>query len=256
MCKKLTFMLMVLAVVGLAVPASATYWLRGDWNGWGDDVNFPQNPMTEAGGVYSGTVTGLTVDSLQEFKFYDDIMEEYHAGDNSAGAANCWFYADGAGDATVTYNTNVVSDDMLPAQNRVGVSVDPGNWVIAGSFSGAGYPDWDTTALVMDALGGGIYELELSLPMGGGPDWADPGLNTYAWKAVCAVTGYGGWVSLAESGRNLNTGNSLVTVEEGLEGARFTLDAYTGVVKTELIPEPATIALLGLGGLALIRRKR
>ncbi len=241
-------------VLALTVPASASYWLRGDWNGWGDDVNFPQNVMTDnLDGTYSATVTGLTTDSRHEFKMYDDIMETYYPLDAQG---NSWLFADGGGEVTVGYNTNVVSDFWLPAQNRIGLSTDPGAWVIAGSFgepNGPGYPDWSNTGIPMTALGGGIYRVGLNLPMGGGPSWIEGNEdgNIYAWKAVV----YGSWDSIAESGRNVNTANSFVTVSPGYEGEVFYVDAYTGVVRTG-IPEPATCLILGLGIVGLVMRRR
>lgn len=245
------FMLMVLAVVGLVVPASAAdYWLPGDWNGWATNVD----QMTDNGdGTFSATLTGFDADSFHEFKFYEAEMEVWFYPPDGLG--NSWFYADGDGAVTIGFNTNVVDDGWLSAQYRIGESTDPGTWTVAGSFGGAGLPDWDNAGagMSMTAQGGGIYLLSLDLPLGGGPDWiGDPSFNTYAWKSV--VTG--SWASIGEDVRSLNTGNCYVTVSEGYQTAKFYVDAYTGVAKSEVVPEPTTIALLGLGGLALIRRKR
>jgi len=248
MCKKLLCLVTLVLVLGLAVPASATYYLAGDWNAWDNTAD----PMTDGGaGVHSATLT-LDPDARYEFKIYDDIMETWYP------VSNSWLFtkpSPGDGVVTVTYNTNVVSDGWLPAQDRIGLSTDPGSWTIAGSFSGAGYPDWDPSGagMQMAHLGSGFYKLTLNLPTGGGPDWiGDPELNTYAWKAV--VTG--SWDSISVDGRSVNTANAMVTVSPGFEVVNFYVDSYTGVVLTEVIPEPATIALLGLGGLALFRRKR
>ncbi len=239
MCKKLTFMLMVLAVVGLAVPASATYWVGGE-------------PMTDNGdGTHSVTLTGLGAGAHYDFNIYDDVsLETWPSG------ANSWFYADGGGSITIGFNTNTVIDGWLPAQYRIGLSTDGNNvgWVIAGSFGeplGPGLPDWSLTGIVMNAMGGGIYEVELALPLGGGPSWT-PNTDTYAWKSVV----YGTWDSISEDGRSVNTANAMIQVLPGWEGARFTVDAYTGVVKAELIPEPATCLILGLGIVGLVMRRR
>jgi hypothetical protein len=228
-------MLMALAVV--AVPASAVdYYLPGEWNGWTPNADM----MTDNGdGTYTRTMTGLTPNARYEFK----VLQDGDWANPAWPGANCWFYADGDGEVTINFNTNVVSDGWLTDQYRIGVSTDLGTWTVVGGFGGAGLPNWDNAGagMQMAAQGGGIYKLHLYLPA-----------DTYEWKIVDT----GSWDSICEDERSINTANASVTTTPGLEYVNFYVDAYTGVVKTEVVPEPATIALLGLGGLALLRRKR
>ena len=51
-------------------------------------------------------------------------------------------------------------------------------------------------------------------------------------------------------------GGEIVLWMESLPGARTPLPAYNAIMMMELIPEPATLSLLALGGLAFIRRRR
>jgi hypothetical protein len=243
MCKKLVFMLMVLAVVGLAVPARATeYYLRGDWNGWG-----LADPMTDNGdGTWSGTVAALAA-GQHAFKVYDLDTDAWYPG------ANSWLYGDALGGAvTVGFNTNTVEDGWWPKYGRISESTDPVTWTVVGDFGGAGLPSWDNAGagMSMAPIGGGIYWLHLNLPVGQGSDYMNPDRNTYAWKAV--VTG--SWRAIGENERSWNASNTHgATVDATHQYVDFYVDAYTGVVPG---PEPATIGLLALGGIMIRRMSR
>ncbi len=226
--KKVWCGLMVLVVLVLAAPAGAAYYLAGEFNGWTSDGQL----MTDNGdGTYTATITDLGAGARYEFKVTDGTWDWSHPGPNS------WLFADAAGQVTVTFNENVISDGWNPTQYRIGLSTDPGAWTIAGSFQG-----WDNAnpATAMTSIGGGIYMLSQTL---------DPG--DYYWKAV--VTG--SWDSISWDARSVGTSDTYLQITETSE-VNFYVDAFAGTIKAEVVPEPATMALLGLGSVVLLRRKK
>jgi hypothetical protein len=72
--------------------------------------------------------------------------------------------------------------------------------------------------------------------------------NRQLWQAYLGTTGVG-----------VMTGNVTIGVYIDDDAAHLTGNSrtwYDGIGYSEVVPEPATIALLGLGGLALLRKKR
>jgi hypothetical protein len=92
----------------------------------------------------------------------------------------------------------------------------------------------------MAAQGGGIYSVTQALTAG-----------TYYWKAVMTGT----WDAIGGDNRSVNADNIELTLGADAD-VSFYVDALTGTVKAEIIPEPATMLLLGLGSLVAIRRKK
>ena len=215
-----------------AVPALADFYNAGDFNGW--NPGDPAYMMTETApgsGVFDLALP-TTSAGRHEFKVTDGTWGWSHPGPNS------WLFTDANGDVTITFNSNVVNDGWAPDINRLGLNVDPGTWTAVGSFQG-----WDNAspATAMAPVGGGVYMFDTaSMALGAG---------TYEWKAV--VTG--SWDSISWDARSVNTANMQFTLDAMNTSAELYVDAFTGVVKVEYIPEPAS--LLGLALLALIRRR-
>ena len=226
--KRMICGLMVLAVVAICVPVEASYYVAGGFNSWGVDSDI----MTDNGdGTYSLTVTGLDAGYRSEFKITDGTWT------NAVPGANSWFYADENGEMTITLDTNTYADGWNTDTNRIILSDAPTTWTIAGDMNGWSNSD---TASAMTDLGNGIYLYSATLAAG-----------TYYCKPV--VTGT--WDSIGWYERSINTSNLSITTYEGMEDVNIYVDALNGTVKVEMIPEPATMGLLGLGGLLLRRRK-
>ncbi len=204
---------MILAGLVLAAPAGAEYYLAGEFNGW----NAAGQLMTDNGdGTFSATVVGLVPGARYVFKVTDGTWDWNHPG------ANSWLFADEAGQVTVTFNENVIEDGWSPTQYRIGLSTDPGDWTIAGSFGPEGDPLFWNNAnpeMAMTPIGGGLYMLSRTLAPG-----------TYFWKSV--VTG--SWDSISWDARSVGTADTTLTVEPGQEEVRFYVDALAGLVGVNL----------------------
>lgn len=213
--KKLLFMLMVLAVMGLAAPVSAAYYVAGEFNSWDPAGQLMTDNLN---GTHSATVSGLTAGARYEFKVVLDGVwgTEYPTTPNS------WLFADGSGNVDITFNTNVVSDGWQPDQYRIILNTDPNTntWSIAGDLN-----DWNNAdaSMVMTPQGGGIYKLTKAFLPG-----------TYEWKGVKTGT----WDAIGPDFRSIDSSNMGLTVTTG-DFVNFYIDALNGTLKGEAIPDPA-----------------
>lgn len=216
---------LILALV--ATPAFGAYYLAGDFNGW-DGAG---TALTDMGsGIWQTTLND--VGGRHEFKVTIGDWSQ-----NWPGSGNSWFFGDGSGNVTITFNANDIQDGWRGNWGRMGTSTDPGAWTAVGDWQG-----WDNAnpATAMVAQGGGIYAYEQVVPAG-----------THWYKAV--VTG--SWDGIGNDFRGINADNVQFDTTPGNELARFYVDALTGIVKVEVVPEPATLGLILLGGLGLLRRR-
>jgi hypothetical protein len=221
--------ILLMCVMGAVVQADivSAPMLAGDFNGWDAAAN-PMNDL--GGGLWDYTITGVGAGTYQQFKVTDDTWG------STAPAANSWYSADGAGEVTITFNTNVVSDGWLPEQFRVGVSTEPGAWSLVGDFN-----SWNNAdpAQAMTDLTGGIYAITQIMAAG---NWNLKPVATASWDGI------------GTDGRSIDAWNYNLVLASPTE-VTVSVDAFAGTMKVDVVPEPATMALLGLGAM-LIRRKK
>jgi hypothetical protein len=115
--------------------------------------------------------------------------------------------------------------------------------------------EWYYWGAGQEVLGGAWYPSSLDpahLPWRGGVQYADPdGPMTVEWSLTAVQNA---WDAAVANGFYRNGGMDIRLIcnipDYVAPGAAYYLD------NARLTPEPATMALLGLGGLAMIRRKR
>src|ERR1017187_5911056 len=100
------------------------------------------------------------------------------------------------------------------------------------------------SSTVMTGLGGGIYELQYTIGSAG----------TYQYKAVDT----GSWNAIGSDARSVNANTLGFTTTDANQLVDFYVNALNGTIQANVVPvpEPASVALIGLGGLALLAFRR
>ncbi len=222
-----------IAAALLLAPSAGAFYVAGTFNGW----NPAGNLMTDlGGGVWSLDLT-LGANERHEYKIT--------TGDWSAAwpqSGNAWFVTGPDGAIRLTYDTNTYADGWRNETRRLGVSTAPTTWTAVGDWQG-----WNnanpTTA--MSPVGGGIYSFQTTLA----PGW-------YQYKAVIT----GSWDAIGADARSVNADTIWFETTPGNDQVTFWVDALTGTVKVDVVPEPGSAvalasALAGFAGLLLRSRR-
>lgn len=233
------------AAAGLLAVATSTtlgWFAPGANNGW--DTNAAMTETFAGSGIWQYTASGLAAGARTEWNLIAT------AGDwgSQAYGSNQWGYADGAGDVTITIDTNTYADGWLPATNRISTNTAGSlGFAVTGNFQAAAGlgGDWDIGAApAMVSGGGSILQYSLTgLPAG-----------TYDWKPV-HLGPSGEWDTVtADSSSTVAGGNNQFSVAGPADVVIMQMDYGNGTVR--VIPTPGALALVGVSGLAATRRRR
>ncbi len=249
MCKKFIYLMSFVLVLVLAGNASAvdlTWDAGGDGSSFNDSDNWGSAGVPGGGDL--GNITGGTV-----------VIDGYNAAVNRIKGDGMTLNVINGGKLDVTSGGYLTpSNETSPVGNSE-INVDATSEIDAYQMYGAYQPGTQTTFNLWGYTR--FYR----------PDSADALRMTILSGATCYVNIYAGGV-LRTDGIDDGPGTALLTIYGGtliLEGnvtpGSYIVNSTGGAVTyyydsanddTIVTPEPATVALLGLGGLVLLRKRR
>jgi hypothetical protein len=235
----------------LAAPTCwAGLWFPGSYQtagGYGTDWTPGNAPGLNdlGGGLYDLSLTGLAPNSQYQAKIVDDEgtpPPEWGNPEVPAGAPNVWFITDASGNVTLNVDRNTYSDGFSPATNRVTFSTDAalstiyatGDWM----NEAGGASDWvnNDPMFALTNQGGGLWSKNVVISTAG----------TYQYKSTA-----NGWANQwGTNGHNIDAAALSFTTTGPNQAVTLLLDVGKGAISANVVPEPATVILSCLGGLA------